>query len=547
MTRSATESLLDAIISLGSHLELHDVLQSFVDASVNLTGADYGAINVLDLMGTSTTFVHSGVSPESAAFIGKAPHSTGVLSRIPPRGTLRLSDLTEHPAFIGFPAEHPPMGPFLGTAVRVRDQIFGYLYLANKPGGFVESDERIVTSLASGAGAAIHNAQMYAEARRREHWLQAGQDITTMLLSGVDQDEALERIASTARQVAHADTCALILPGLGDTLVVELVDGYLAEKMLGQIMPAGGRSATVMLDGIGMVVDSLSGARNLQLQVLRNFGPAMYTPLQHDGRGVGVLLLLRRRDSEMFTEADLATAESFAAQAALALVLDEARHAQDRETLLDERERIARDLHDLAIQQLFATGMQLERVRQQATSETGNPWLASVVTSALDSLDLTVREIRRIVHSLRDPTDAAGLSDRLLHEASIARSGLGFAPSLIIEVDGNPEVAPLVLDERVAPQLADDVVAVVREGLANTSRHAKASSVTVSVKVTGQAPDGQIVVEVVDDGVGIPLRLQRRSGTDNLATRARNYAGTFHVSHRHDRTGTRLRWQAFLT
>lgn len=544
--KSETDALLDAIISMGSHLDLNTVLQNFVDITVDLTKARYGAINVLDLTGSSTTFVYAGVESRIAALMANAPHSRGVLSQIPPHGVLMLSDLRDHPAFEGFPANHPSMGSFLGTAVRVREQIFGYLYLAEKDGGFTSADVRVVASLASGAGVAIHNAQMYAEARRREHWLQAGQDITTMMLSGADQDEALETIARTARQVANADTCALILPGLDGDLVMEIVEGDLAGQMLGTIMPPGGRSHTVMLDGIGMVVDSLSTARNLHLDILRNFGPAMYTPLSHDGRGVGVMLLLRRNAREVFTEADLATAESFAGQATLALVLGEARLAQDREALLDERERIARDLHDLAIQQLFATGMQLDQVRRQTITGVERGELVTVVTSALDNLDLTVKEIRKIVHALRDPSSTATLGERLVREASVARSALGFAPSLVITIDGITYSGDVdELDARVSDDLADDVVAVVREGLSNAARHANASSVGVTVTVDGEAPEGALMVEVVDDGSGIPQTLSRRSGTLNLAARARGHRGHFKLVSGEDK-GTRLVWSAPL-
>jgi signal transduction histidine kinase len=544
--RTVTDSLLDAIIGLAAHLELGQVLQSFVDASVELTGARYGAINILDTSGTSTTFLQTGVSEQIASKMASAPHNTGVLARIPPHGVLRLADLTKHSAFIGFPDEHPVMGPFLGTAVRVREQIFGYLYLADKDGGFDDDDDRIVRSLAAGVGVAIQNAQLYAEANRRQHWLEAGQEITTMLLSGIDQDEALEHIAATARTVANADTCALVLPGIDGELIMEIVDGYLADALLGLHLPRGGRSHTVMLDGIGMVVDSLSTARNLQVDALRHFGPAMYAPLEHEGAGVGVLVLLRRNGGQTFSATDLATAESFAAQAALALVLDEARAAADRATLLDERERIARDLHDLAIQQLFATGMQLDQVRLRAATGIAETELTEVVSRTIDSLDSTVREIRGIVHALRDPASATSMAERLLREASLARTGLGFAPSLIVQVDGNTinvanDADAARLDALVADEIADDVVAVVREGLANAARHAKAQSVRVRIQVVGEAPNGEIRIEVVDDGVGIPDSLSRRSGTNNLAARARQYYGRFSISPAED-GGTHLRW-----
>lgn len=548
----AAAELLQAALNLASSLDLPSVLQRFVAASTDLTGARYGAINVLDARGRSTTFVHTGMDERLAAMLGRGPHAVGVLGAIPTRGTLRLEDLMEHPSFRGFPANHPPMGSFLGTAVRVRDRVYGYLYLSEKEGGFTDDDDEVVLTLGAAAAVAIQNAQMYADAEHREHWLQAGQKITTMLLSGAEEEEVLAEIASSSREVARADTAALVLPGIGDTWVMEIVDGVGADELVGTVMPPDGRARTVLRDGNGLVVDSLSRSRAMRVDALRQFGPAMYAPMQADGRGVGVLVLLRRVGSTPFEPTDLATAEAYANQAALALVLAEARHAQDVAALLDERERIARDLHDLAIQQLFATGMQLETVRRRAARGVDPAELAGIVEEALDNVDSTVKQIRSIVHALRDPDAAAPLAERLRREASLARTGLGFAPSLLITVDGRVldsadslDGDAASLDERVGDDLSDDVVAVVREGLANAARHARASSVAVRVELHGEAPTGRVVVEVEDDGAGLPPERERRSGTDNLAARSRRHGGTFALGAGTD-GGTLLTWQATL-
>ena len=545
--------LLQAALNLASDLDLPTVLQRFVAASADLTGARFGAINVLDARGRSTTFVHTGVDERLAAMLGHGPHAVGVLGSIPARGTLRLDDLTQHPSFRGFPPNHPPMGAFLGAAVRVRERVFGYLYLSEKSGGFTSDDDTVVLTLAAAAGVAIQNAQLYAEAAHREEWLQASQQITTMLLSGADQEEVLAEIASSSRRVAGADTAALVLPGFSDTWVMEIVDGIAADELVGTVMPPDGRARTVLRDGNGLVVDSLSRARAMRVAAMRRFGPAMYAPLQADGRGVGVLVLLRLVGSTPFDPADLATAESYAGQAALALVLAEARHAQDVAALLDERERIARDLHDLAIQQLFATGMQLETVRRRAARGVDATELTGIVEDALDNVDATVRQIRSIVHALRDPDAAAPLAERLRREASLARTGLGFAPSFVVTVDHRVldsaqslEGDVATIDERVGEDLADDVVAVVREGLANAARHARASSVAVRFDLDGAGPTGTILVEVQDDGAGLPLARERRSGTDNLAARARRHGGSFSLGTTAEGRGTLLRWQVPL-
>src|SRR5659263_581084 len=261
MTEKGRADLLDAVLSVANGLDLTGVLERFVTASVELTGASFGALNVLDARGTSTTFVQVGVSPAIAAMLRHAPHNIGVLGQIPDEGVLALDDLTHHPAFRGFPANHPPMGSFLGTAVRVREKVYGYLYLAQKQGGFTDADTAVVTALAASAGVALANAQLYADAARREHWLRAGQDITTMLLSGADE------------------AAALALPGVGGELVIELADGHAAESLIGSVMPSDGPSWSVMGEGRGLLVESLSQSRVMRVLPMRAFGPALFAPL----------------------------------------------------------------------------------------------------------------------------------------------------------------------------------------------------------------------------------------------------------------------------
>jgi signal transduction histidine kinase len=543
--------LLDAVLSVASGLDLPGVLERFVRVSVELTGARYGAINVLDSRGESTTFVQTGVPAAAAAMMGHPPHAQGVLAHIPTHGVLQLADLTDHPAFRGWPAGHPPMGSFLGASVRVRDQVYGYLYLSEKAGGFTDKDATTVIALAATAGVAVANAQLFADGARREHWLRAGQDITTMLLSGADEEEALAHIAATARDVADADTAALALPGVGGELLIELADGHIAGDLVGAELTPGGPTWEVMEEGTGLLMDSLATSRRITVPAMRSFGSALFAPLQTSGRGVGVLILLRKVGTLAFEPNDLATAESFASQAALAFVLAEARRAQDAAALLDERERIARDLHDLAIQQLFATGMQLETVRRRAARGVDPAELTSIVEEALDNVDGSVRQIRQIVYALRDPDAATGIVERLRREASLARTGLGFAPSLVVTLDGEsvPDsdyiVADLI-DERIGPDRTDDVVAVVREGLANAARHAHASSVSARVAVRGAGPTGSVRIEVEDDGAGLPAVRDRRSGTGNLAARARQHGGTFSLGAAPAGPGTLLSWEVPL-
>lgn len=534
---AASESdLLQAVIALASHLDLATVLQEFVETGARLTGARYAAIGVLDDRGETSTFVHTGMDEAVVAALGHPPRGHGVLGAIPADAALLLDDLTQHPDFGGFPAAHPPMHTFLGAPVRVQEQVYGRLYLAEKDGGFTKHDAASVRMLATAAAVAIENSQTYETARDRERWLRVEQEITTKLLSGVEEEEALELIAARLRKVSDADTAIIVLPSVGGRWVMEIVDGEDSAELLGTVMPPEGRAMTVLRTGEGVVVDSLARAPVVRIPPLRRFGPALYAPMRARGRGIGVLVLLRREGRQPFDASDLYTAESFAGQAALALVLAEARHAQDVAALLDERARIARDLHDLAIQQLFATGMQLEAARRVTRSDQEDPArLAAIIESALAGVDDTVRQIRQIVRSLRDPDALVPLAERLYREASLARSGLGLAPSLVVEVDGlrwdrsgdakGPDVAGM-LQSSVEDDLADDVVAVVREGFANAARHAGASAVEVRVTVTRSERGGRLEVVVEDDGVGPDPASTRRSGLENLAARARKHGGS---------------------
>ncbi|MDR2372967.1 MAG: GAF domain-containing protein [Bifidobacteriaceae bacterium] len=547
--------LLDAVLSLSRRLDLAEVLAELVAAAPRLTGAGAAAVSVLDGRGIDERFYTHGADHALAAQLGRFRRAMTLMARIPTHEPLMLEELPA--ALVGLPPDAEMLvGNFLAVPVRVRHTVFAHVYLVNKPGGFTQADADMVAALAAAAGVMVENAQLYQASQRRESWLAAGQGITTMLLSGVEEEEALTVIASQAKDVAGAATAALILPSVGDQLIIEIAEGVGAASLVGTRMPPDGRSHTVLTEGIGMIVDSLASAYTLRVKQLREHGPALYAPMRTSGRSVGVMLLLRERGAASFDQADLTTAESFASQAALALVLAEARHTSDLSALVSERERIARDLHDLAIQQLFATGMRLESARQAAAAGVEPEGLVKILTSALDSIDSTVREIRSIVSHLRGPATDEPVAERLRHEASAARALLGFAPSLVLLLDGRALASSpddddsAAADSLVPPALADDLVAVVREGMSNAGRHAKAASVTVTVALTSPgSPDGrpgQVTVVVEDDGVGLPAVLSRQSGLANLADRASARGGHFSAGAGRAGRGARLEWIAPL-
>jgi signal transduction histidine kinase len=512
------------------------------EAVAHLTQAPASAVAVLDSRGLAGTFVSHAVDDSSQHAVGTLENSHGLMEIMSVDAPLVFSqaDSDATPGATAFRKSHPEVTALLGMPVRVGGRVFAHLYAINKPGGFDAVDAYYSAALARASATSIQNALVYEAAHRRERWLAAGQEITTMMLSGADEEDALVMIARRAREAVSADTCVLVLPSLEDRLVIEIADGAAADDLVGTVMPREGRSQTVLAEGIGMIVDSFAHAFTLRVPLLRQFGPALYAPMRTGSRGVGVILLLRADGAGPFDKADLANAESFASQAAVVLVLAEARHADDVKSLLDERERIARDLHDLAIQQLFATGMRLESARREVASGAGPERLEEVLSTSLDNVDDAVRQIRSIIHDLRDPDADVSLPERLRREASLSRAGLGFAPSLVIQVDGEvlESETGQELEERfdqlISADLADDVVAVAREGLANAARHAEASSVQVSISAVSpyslHAPlGGRVAVEVSDDGVGYETDTSNRSGLANLHARARRHRGTFAV------------------
>jgi signal transduction histidine kinase len=522
--------LLDAVVSVADGLELESTLRRIVRAACDLTSAPYAALGVLGDDGLHKAFVHTGMDPEMVALIGHLPRGHGVLGHITRVGrAVRVSDLTAHPASMGFPPSHPPMRSFLGVPVGIGERVVGNLYLAGKPGGFTAEDEDVVVALAAAAAVAVDNAGLYEDARRRERWMAAAQEVSTAMLSGAEEDEALHLIAQRSRQVAGACASALVLPGWEGQWVLEIADGEGSDALIGSVMPPEGRAVSVVRSGRGLRVAELSTEPSMLLPALRAYGPALYAPLVASGEHVGVLMLLRHVSEKEFTDTDLTTAQTFAAQAALALQLADGRRRSEEAELLQERARISRDLHDLVVQELFAMGMRLGRLRPGAAPE-----VQGQIDSSLESLDRVVRQIRVTIRALRDTDDVTGLAERLRGEANRAHFSLGFRPGLRLD-------PALGLDDLVPADIADDVVAVVREGLSNAARHARASRVVVSVRADGE----EVVAEVIDDGVGLPARNDRRSGLENMRERARRHGGES-VALCNEEGGTTLRWVARL-
>ncbi len=500
MSEERFTGVLAAALAVGSDLELPAVLRRIVETAVDLADCEYGALGVIgqEYAGvgrgprgrTLVEFVTTGIDDDQRAQIGRLPHGEGILGLLvrEPK-PLRIADLMSHPDSVGFPAKHPVMHSFLGVPIRTRGEVFGNLYLTEKRGGgqFTADDELVVLTLASAAGIAIENARLYGEARRSEEWQRGMAEINRELLAGSETDGVLQLVAHWAGKIARADLAVIGFADKYGTLVVEVADGAGAIDAIGTPLPLPEPSLSVPL-----------GWRS----------------------AAAALCVANAKQGDRFGPETVVALQGFAGQAVLALELAEARSDSERVLVFEDRDRIARDLHDSVIQRLFATGMQLESVSRLIT----DPEIEKRIHAVVDDLDVTIRDIRSTIYSLQtvQRDEPVGVRARIVGLADQLSSILGFSP--VVRIDGP-------INATIPDSMTEDVIAVVRESLSNIAKHASASKVEVTVDVGHDV----LTLVVRDDGVGIDSlaptdgSAPRRSGLANLETRAQQHGGSFEV------------------
>jgi signal transduction histidine kinase len=538
-TRDRMRGLLEAVVAIGSGLDLESTLRRIVETAVGLVDATYGALGVIGEDNRLAEFIPVGLSEDEIQRIHHWPEGRGLLGLlIEDPQPLRLANMAAHPASSGFPDGHPPMRTFLGVPVRVRDEVFGNLYLTNKRSGgeFTEDDEAVLLALGAAAGVAVENARLYEAARRQQRWIQASAEVTTRLLSGSAPAEVLADVTRQILELSGADLVALALPDdEGRRLTVTHAEGEGADATRGLVLPAG-QSLSGQVLASGEAVTSADFAADERVaaaarDAMSQIGPAVLFPLGVPGNVRGVLTVGRRRGAAPFPHALADVVASFAAQAGVALELDTSRAEAERLSLYEDRDRIARDLHDLVIQRLYATGMSLEGTMPMIT----RPEVASRITNAVDAMDETIKEIRATIFALQaragaDEPDVRGDIVDLVEEMTPL---LGFAPSLRLGAG---------LGGQIKPEVAEQALTALREALSNAARHAGATRVDVTVDVDA---DGLLNVQVTDNGSGIPAD-GRRSGLRNLAGRAEKLGGELRLAPADPGApspGTRLEWR----
>ncbi len=533
-TRDRVNALFEAVVSVGTNLDIEVVLRGIVEAAVTLVDASYGAMGVIGEGGRLAEFIPVGLTEQEISKIHHWPEGRGLLGAlITDPKPLRVADLASHELSAGFPPGHPPMTSFLGVPIRIRDEVYGNLYLTQKRDSdqFDEEDEAVLVALAAAAGVAIENARLYDEARRQQRWLSASSEVTRALLSGADLADALELITGSALDMSGADLVVLALPvGDGSQLQIEHAAGVAAEKALGLVLPAGGSASGVVLaTGERLTVEDFGHDERVAPTAREHLGlgPAILVPLGVAGNVRGVLTAGRRPGAMPLAPAAAEMLVTFASQAGIALELADHRRQAERVAVFEDRDRIARDLHDLVIQRLYATGMSL----QGSVSMISSPEVADRVSVAVDALDETIREIRASIFALQARTDAkpARLRARILQVADEMTGLLGFEPTL--QLDGS-------LDE-VPDDLGDQMLHALREALSNAARHAGASRVEVKVRAAAELSLG-----VRDNGSGIK-EITRRSGLKNLEERAAELGGSLRVEPANG-GGTEVDWRVPL-
>jgi two-component system sensor histidine kinase DevS len=530
-TQERLRGLLAAVVSLTEDLSLEAVLDRLVQSACGLTGARYGALGIIGADQALSHFITVGIDQDGIRMIGAPPTGMGVLGHlIRDPQPLRLHDLGGHPAAAGFPLNHPPMKTFLGVPVRVRDTVFGNLYLTEKQGGadFTDEDEELAVALAAAAGIAIENAGMFEDSHRRQGWLEASLEISGKLITASQPNavEYLDLVAERAGKVSGSTLSVIAVPGPDGVLRCRV---SLGEQSLpaGFEIPASAAVTGVLETGESAVVPD--PGQLFGFEASGKMGPVLIAALGHTGTNNGVLILGRPAGADGYPRSDLEYSALFGSRIGLALDLVRANQLREEHLIFADRDRIAKDLHDLVIQRLFAAGLSIQSLRRY----TDNAVAHERIAAATSELDATIRELRATIYSLQDGEGGAGLlTDRALRAVQAGARDLGFTPT--VQLTGP-------LDDTVSEELASHLLRVLSEGLSNAIRHSGAKNISISL--TASPDDVELVI--TDDGCGFenPARI---SGLANMEQRAASLGGTF----RTDSTpghGTRLCWTAPTT
>lgn len=522
--------LLSANRAIVQELSLPAVLRRIVQTAKDVADAKYAALGVIGADGLLEQFLHVGMEADTVRAIGELPKGRGVLGAlIEDPKPIRLTRIADDARSSGFPEGHPQMSSFLGVPIRSRAAVFGNLYLTDRTDGgpFSAEDEELVLALAATAGIAIENARLYEESRHRQEWLRASGEVSHQLLDPKSgHSETLHRIATSVKRLASADVVTIVTPSADDPTQLEVLaaTGTAEREFVGMRYPKNNSLAwQAMKQGHGIRAEAVHQHPEIYVH-LRRYVPvsqALALPLRGETNPRGAIVAGRLAPHAPFTDADLDMAETFAGQAAIALELSDARADQQRLGVLEDRDRIARDLHDHVIQRLFAAGLNL-----QSTAGTVDDRAKQRLTRTIEELDETIKQIRTTIFALHEDSSPS-LRGTALAVVDQLTPLLPVRPNLVF-------AGPL--DTVADDAIIADVEAVLRESLINVSKHAHATEIRIRV----QADEKRLELTVIDNGIGLG-ESTRRSGLANLNRRAERRGGYLDAGSSPD-GGLRLQW-----
>lgn len=531
--RDRLDGLVDAMLTVTSGLDLDATLRTIVHTAIELIDARYGALGVRGHGHELVEFIYEGIDEDQRALIGRLPQGRGVLGvLIDDPQPIRLENIHDHQASVGFPPHHPPMRTFLGVPILIRDEVFGNLYLTEKNSGlpFSEDDEVLTQALAAAAGIAIENARLFEQSRTRQAWIEATRDIATELLGGAEPSRVYRLLVEESLTLTDADVAFVAVPA-DDDASTDDVDELIVVEAAGALpsdLDAVG-PISVRDNVIGTAFSSRkpvsAAAGNLHVDELGDTGPVLVLPMRTTETVAGVVVLMRRAGGPAFTPEQQEAMAAFVDQAALARQAAMAQRRLRELDVLADRDRIARDLHDHVIQRLFAVGLAL----QGTIPRTRAPEAQRRLSECVDDLQNVIQEIRTAIFDLQGGVSGSTRLRQRLDETIASFSDADLRTTVRY-------VGPLSV---VDAELADHAEAVVSEALSNAVRHARATDVTVLVTV-----DDDLTIEIRDNGVGIGDNITE-SGLHNLRRRAEHSAGHLRIG-AVDGGGTCLRWTAPL-
>jgi signal transduction histidine kinase len=490
-------SLLDAIAAVTGELSLDAVLQRLVEVAVELTGAGYGALGVIDRSGSVLErFITTGIDDETRTAIGDPPHGRGILGVLIRDATpLRLHDIAEDPRSVGFPPNHPPMRSFLGVPVMLRGVAYGNLYLTEKEGGedFTDEDQELVTLLAAQAAVAIENARLYESATQWSRQLESLIEVGNALATETDLNRLLDLVARRLQELLDARLVTVLLPAQSGELRFAAAAGAEGDELVGTTMSSSGsKSGHVLERRRSERVDSVLDDPEVNREITRRLAArtGLWVPLVVRDRAIGVIGVYDKLGPDpRFSDSDLRLAETFASRAAVAVDLSErvARDALRRVVAAQEleRRRLARELHDETGQALTSILLGLKPLEEALQKEENRAAIAELRGLVV----ATLQDVRRLAVELRPKVlDDFGLVPAL------ERLTESFSEQTGIEVDLESRAGA----ERLPAEVETAIYRIVQESLTNVVKHAHAKR--VSILVTRK--DGALTAVVEDDGRG---------------------------------------------